>query len=129
MSRVYTNKSEQEKRRILRSNMTKSEVMIWLKLKNKKQGERFLRQFSINRYVVNFYCPNLKLAIEIDGDSHLLNESIEYDKIRQTEIETLGIKFLGFTNEQIKNKLTDVIDEINKEIVKSNSNCSALPPI
>ena len=51
--------------------MTKAEVLLWLQLKNRKMlGQRFLRQYGIDAYVVDFYCPKLKLAIEVDGESH-----------------------------------------------------------
>jgi len=59
--------------------MTKTEGLLWFELKNKKLGERFLRQFSITKYVVDFYCPRLKLAIEIDGATHLTDDEILYD--------------------------------------------------
>ncbi len=126
--RIYTKKSEQAKRRILRSNMTKAEVILWFELKNKKLVVRFLRQFSIGKYVIDFYCPKLKLAIEIDGYTHLLKEEIEYDRIRQTEIEVLGVKFLRFTNEQIKCKLTNVIKEVNKKIIEIKMHNSPASP-
>src|SRR5437016_532524 len=94
MPRIYTKKSEQKKRKILRENMTKAEVLLWFEIKNKKLGERFLRQFSITKYVVDFYCPRLKLAIEVDGATHLTDEEMAYDKRRQIEIESLYICFM-----------------------------------
>lgn len=65
-------------------------------------NERFLRQFSIDYYVLDFYCPRLHLAIEIDGDSHFINqETMDYDKERQSIIANLGIVFLRFTNKEV----------------------------
>lgn len=71
MTRLFNKKSEKEKRRYLRNNQTFSEKLVWLNLRKKQvYGEKFLRQFSINKFVVDFYCPRLRLVIEIDGDSH-----------------------------------------------------------
>ncbi len=102
MAKVYNKKGMQSRRRTLRNNMPKSEVILWSKLKNKQiLGERFLRQYSVDQYVLDFYCPRLKLAIEVDGDSHFVTGTEEYDKERQEYIEAFGIQFLRFTNEDV----------------------------
>ena len=117
MARIYTRKNEQEKRRYLRNNMPKSEVMLWVKLKNKQMhGERFLRQYSVDQYVIDFYCPRLKIAIEVDGDSHFIGDAQEYDKERQSYIEALGIQFLRFTNADICENLDGVRQTIWERI-------------
>ena len=117
MTKIFNKISEKEKRRLLRKNMTKAEVYLWVQLKNKKiLGQRFLRQYGINTYVLDFYCPKLKLAIEVDGATHLSEDEIEYDKHRQEEIETLGIQFLRFWNDEVYNDLTNVIEKIKQKI-------------
>ena len=69
MIRIYNLKKGQTRRKYFRKNMPKSEVILWSKLKNKQMlGERFLRQYGVDQYVLDFYCPRLKLAIEVDGD-------------------------------------------------------------
>ncbi len=71
MTSIFNRQQDKEKRRDLRRNMTKAEVLLWLQLKSRKMlGQRFLRQYGIDAYVVDFYCPKLKLAIEVDGESH-----------------------------------------------------------
>jgi very-short-patch-repair endonuclease len=70
MTKLFNKKSEKEKRRSLRNNMTEAEKILWLQLKNKRLGVRFLRQFSVGAFVMDFYCPALKLAIEVDGATH-----------------------------------------------------------
>jgi very-short-patch-repair endonuclease len=91
MTEIFNQKKDQEKRRYLRKNMPKSEVLLWLKLKNKQMhDERFLRQYSVEEYVLDFYCPRLKLAIEVEGDSHFVTGAEEYDKARQDHIEAPG---------------------------------------
>ncbi len=111
MTRIFNKKSEQEKRRMLRAAATTAEKIMWSYLrKHQISDTRFLRQYSINRFVVDFYSPELKLAIEIDGNSHTGKE--EYDKLRQEIIENLNIRFLRFTNDEVLYNPGNVIDTI-----------------
>lgn len=116
--RIYTKKSEQEKRRYLRKNMTRAEVLLWFELKNKKLGVRFLRQYSIGKFVVDFYAPEIKLAIEADGVTHSTPEEIEYDAIRQRIIEENKITFLRFTNLEIYEEMHKVLENLKTEIAE-----------
>lgn len=81
-------------------------------------GYKFRRQQSIGPYIVDFYCPRLKLVIEVDGDSHFLDEAIEYDRKRQKYIESFGTKFLRFTNLEIYENIDEVLEEILRYIHK-----------
>ncbi len=74
------------------------------------KGYDFHRQKPIQRYIVDFFCHELMLAIEIDGVTH--NEKIDYDIQRQKQIELLGIQFLRFTDEDIKGNLAGVLEKI-----------------
>lgn len=99
--------------------MTKAEAILWTQLKNKQvSGRRFLRQYSVGAYVVDFYCPPVRLAVEVDGATHITEEEIKYDKMRQEEIEGLGIKFLRFTNEEVYGDLENVLNVIKQEVNK-----------
>ena len=92
----------------LRKNMTLSEVLLWNELKNKKiLGYDFDRQRPINNYIVDFYCKELKLAIEIDGDTHIFK--YEDDDERQKVIEKLGVSFLRFEDVEVKNSMNNVL--------------------
>jgi LPS sulfotransferase NodH len=73
---------------------------------------KFRRQFGIGRYVVDFYCPDQKLAIELDGESHFLKQAEKQDLIRQLWIENQGIHFLRFTNLEIYENLEGVLQKI-----------------
>ena len=99
MTKHYNKKSEQEKRRALRREMTYCEKLVWLHLRKKQLGYRFLRQYSVDYYVIDFYCPKLKLAVEIDGDVHNQPDQKEYDAKRQKYLESFGITFIRITNE------------------------------
>ena len=65
---------------------------------------------------MDFYCPRVKLAIEVDGDSHFTEEAIEYDMNRQKNIEEIGIRFLRFTNTDVKKNLYEVVDAIAEKL-------------
>lgn len=113
MTKIYNRAEEKFKRKMLRSNMPQAEIILWSKLKNKGLlGYKFRRQYSIGKFVVDFYCPELKLAVEIDGDSHYIEGSDVYDSERQTVIESYGITFLRFTNEDIYKNLDGVLSSI-----------------
>ena len=102
--------------------MTKAEAILWRELKDKKMlGFKFRRQFGIGAFVVDFYCPSLKLAIEADGATHYTDEEKEYDAKRESEISQLNIKFLRFTNAEIYEDLYNVLEKIKAQI-----SCNAL---
>ena len=117
MAIIYNRKTEQKRRRYLRKNMPKSKVLLWTRLKNRQMhGERFLRQYGVDQYVLDFYCPHLKLAIEIDGESHFMPGAEEQDKTRQEYIEAYGIRFLRFANPEVCDNLDGVCQMIYDEI-------------
>jgi very-short-patch-repair endonuclease len=72
-------------------------------------------------YVVDFYCPEIKLAIEIDGDSHFTEKGIEQDEIRTKLINSLNIKILRFTNDGIYNNLESALETLRKNIISATS--------
>ena len=114
MTRVYNRTSEKSKRKVLRSSMPKAEVILWSKLKGKALGgHKFRRQHSVGKFVLDFYCPRSKLAIEVDGDSHFSDGSERHDKVRQDFIESFGISFLRFTNKDIYENLDEVLEKID----------------
>ena len=97
--------------RKLRKKGTFAEALLWTYLKGKQmQGYRFTRQKPIGEYIVDFYCGKLGLAIEIDGITH--DDKIESDKIRQKEIESQGVKFLRFTDDEVKENTEAVLEVI-----------------
>ena len=85
MTELYNKTSEKEKRRSLRHNMPPAEKLVWGRLRDcQVEGCKFRRQYSISIFVVDFYAPELKLAIEIDGESHFGDEARIYDVERQS---------------------------------------------
>jgi very-short-patch-repair endonuclease len=101
----------------LRKNMTDAEKALWPALRKKQiQGKRFRRQHPVSKYIVDFYCHQSKLAIEVDGGIHNKTEQKEHDTGRSYELQQLGIKVIRFTNDQIFQNLNEVIKEIEKHI-------------
>ncbi|NNC70135.1 MAG: DUF559 domain-containing protein [Flavobacteriaceae bacterium] len=100
----------------LRKNMTLGEIALWREIKGKKLGARFNRQIPIDRYIVDFYCKNLQLAIEVDGSIHFEEGYQEKDKKRQDRLESLGVFILRFSDQDVKNNLHWVLEEIKIEI-------------
>ena len=101
--------------RELRKNSTLTEIMLWNELKRKQvRGFDFDRQRPIDNYIVDFYCKDLQLAIEIDGESHYGNE--DADETRQKKLESLGVRFLRFDDSEVRFKLDKVVSDIEKWI-------------
>lgn len=96
--------------RELRKNSTLSEVLFWQKVKGKSFKYEFHRQVPLDNFIVDFYCHELMLAIEIDGSSH--DEKQDYDQNRQFILENLGVKFLRFEDIDVKKKMPWVLEEL-----------------
>jgi very-short-patch-repair endonuclease len=120
-----------ERARELRRNSTLSEVLIWNELKQRKLlGFQFHRQKPILNYIVDFYCRELKLVIEIDGEIHKFRK--KEDMFRQEELETVGLVFIRFTDDEVRKNIKGVMIEIGKKInmitsLGSSSNSEPLP--
>ena len=118
MTKHYNKKCEQEKRRVLRKEMTYCEKIVWLHLRRKQLGYRFLRQYSVDHYVVDFYCPEMKLAVEIDGSVHDTPDQKEYDAYRQEYLEKFGITFVRVTNDELMGNANMAFKKIEEVLEK-----------
>jgi very-short-patch-repair endonuclease len=99
----------------LRANMTEAEIYLWNRLKlNQFLELKFRRQHPIGIYIVDFYCHQYKLIIEVDGDYHLNLDQIEKDKNRSDFLSFQGLKVVRFSNEQVINKIESVLDKIEE---------------
>ncbi|GBD87368.1 hypothetical protein BMS3Abin03_01300 [bacterium BMS3Abin03] len=118
MTKHFNKKEIKPARRSLRRNAPLAEKLIWHYIRKKQIcGERFLRQYSVDYYVIDFYCPRLKLAVEADGPSHFSSiKAIKYDEKRQKHLEDFGISFLRFTNDEIYQDLENVISKIEERV-------------
>jgi very-short-patch-repair endonuclease len=91
-----------QRRRELRRNQTEAEGKLWQLLRKRQfHGMKFFRQYSVGAYILDFYCPLLKLAIELDGSQHLQPENMEYDEIRTDFLLAQGIHVVRFWNNDV----------------------------
>ena len=104
----------------LRKNATKQEKHLWYDFL-KDYEIKFQRQKTIGEYIVDFYCPSLKLAIEIDGNQHYSKEGLEKDNIRTKEINKQGVQIIRITNNQIDKDFVWVCEYLNTEIQKNKN--------
>ena len=102
MTKHYNKKSQLTKRRYLRKAQTFTEKIVWIHLRKKQMlGYKFKRQYSIDHFVLDFYSPELKLAIEIDGETHNNPEQKVYDKKREEYLNNFNINFIRITDEEL----------------------------
>ncbi|NTV55541.1 MAG: endonuclease domain-containing protein [Candidatus Moranbacteria bacterium] len=88
--------------------------MLWSRLRRNALGFKFRRQHSIGPYIVDFYCPEKKLAVELDGWQH--GEKCEYDAERTRYLESLGLSVLRFWNDEVNENLDDVVLNISEHL-------------
>jgi very-short-patch-repair endonuclease len=111
----YNPKLKETARQLLK-NSTLSEILLWQKIKGKTLGYEFHRQVPIDEFIVDFYCHELKLVIEIDGYTH--NYKFEYDSFRQKQLENFGLKIIRFDDIEIKKSMNDVLRALENIVVE-----------
>ena len=112
---ILRNKSKLlPRRRELRRNQTKQEKVLWGCIRNRKLGIKFKRQYSVGGYILDFYSPEIKLVIELDGQQHSEKENFLYDKERTEYLEVLGCNVLRFKNIEIEKNLEKVLFKIKE---------------
>ena len=118
----YNRKSEKTNRRNLRQGSTKAEEILWKHLRGRKYlGLKFKRQYSIDQFVVDFYCPELKVGIELDGGIHNDKDVKIHDENREGFINSFGIKVLRIKNEIVVNEINKALELIKDFINKVKS--------
>ncbi|MDO9542153.1 MAG: endonuclease domain-containing protein [Kiritimatiellia bacterium] len=116
-----------ERARQLRKHMTLAEVLLWNQLKNKQVfGYDFDRQRPITRYIVDFFCKELNLAVEIDGRSHDFKPA--QDAERQRQLEEMGVRFIRFWDYEVKYDMKSVLERIRGWILEEERTHPGLPP-
>ena len=101
----------------LRKRSTEAEAVLWEELRKRKMGGyKIRRQHPLGSYIADFYCPEKKLVIEVDGGIHDDETVKEYDEIRQKAIVFYGIKVIRFRNEDVFRRMEFVLDEIERNL-------------
>jgi very-short-patch-repair endonuclease len=118
--RTFNKRTLKSKRKKLRNNPTQAEAFLWGYLKNSQlEGKKFRRQSSIESFIVDFYCPEEKLVIELDGDFHFDEKEIKYDAQRTKILNEEGLKVIRFENQEVMLNLETVLLKIKQHFNKN----------
>ena len=115
-----------DRRRELRRSQTDAETAFWAKVRNKQFfGMKFFRQYSFGPYILDFYSPEGKLAVELDGGQHSLPEGREYDAERTNYLNAHGVEVVRFWNNEVLGQMESVLAslELKVESQKRNPSC------
>lgn len=106
-----------EIRKDLRNKSTSAEATLWKHLQKNKLGKKFRRQHSVGNYVLDFYCPQEKLAIELDGEHHFTPEGLAYDQDRTNYLNHQGIRVIRFENDEVFTVIETVLQTITSHFI------------
>ena len=121
MSFLRNDPALKERRRELRRDQTDAERTFWARVRNRQFfGMRFFRQYSVGPYILDFYCPALKLAVELDGGQHNQPDGREYDKARSDYLNAHGIEVIRFWNNEVLRELEGVLARLEQKVVGSS---------
>lgn len=119
LQRTYQNKPElKDQRRFLRQNNTGAESILWQHIRNRQLGCKFRRQFGVLNFIVDFYCHELRLIVELDGWTHDSEKTKQHDVVRQRLLESDGYKIIRFTNEQVFGDIEKLLEDITGKCKK-----------
>ena len=105
-----------ERRQELRSQPTPAEHNLWQYLRKNQLGVKFRRQHSIHHYIVDFYCPERALVIEVDGEIHTSEDACQYDQERDSLLKSCGLQVLRFSNHQVLNDTQITLTQIQQTL-------------
>lgn len=111
---IYNDPKLKQRRKELRKNETYEEKFLWANLRRKRLGYKFTRQYSVGPYILDFYCVEKKLAIELDGLQHVSNKN--YDEERNNYLLINGVKTIRFWNNEISDNIDKLLDKIIKTL-------------
>ncbi len=118
MTKIHNKSYLKNLRKKLRNNATDAEKRLWLFLKNKQlKGRKFTRQHSIGNYIVDFYCYEERIIIELDGEHHFEEDQKIYDKERTQYFEMLGFRVIRFRNVEVLFDTDKILRKIENEIL------------
>ena len=110
---IHNRETTNEHREELRKNLTQAEALLWLQLKNRKlDGKRFRRQQSVGPFIADFFCPECRLIVELDGAGHKTELGAERDAKRTEFIKKFGIRVIRFENKAVFTNMEGVLETI-----------------
>jgi very-short-patch-repair endonuclease len=112
---IHNTEGNNDRRRQLRETLTPAEAFLWTNLKSRKlDGRKFRRQHSIGPYIVDFFCPECRVAVELDGAGHLDEIGAERDERRSRFLTRFNVKVIRFENKEVFENLELVLEEIRR---------------
>lgn len=128
MTEIFNRRVMKARRQLLRRNMSEVERILWTKLRRKQiDSLRFRRQYSVGAFVFDFYCPQIRFDVEVDGESHNRPAAKEYDRERDEQLKSIGITVLRVTNEDVKSKLEYVLQHIREAAASLKTTFPLIP--
>lgn len=117
MGHLLYNKNLKTLSRQLRGKLTDAEKLLWSKIRRKQiKNYQFFRQKPIGSFIVDFYCKEARLVVEIDGGQHYEEENIKADQIRKAFLKSLGLRITRFTNSEVLKNIDGVVTKIYDEL-------------
>jgi very-short-patch-repair endonuclease len=117
MPQAHNRPEMEPRRKELRSTLTPAEASLWKSLQRSQvNGKKFRRQHSVGPYILDFYCPECRLAVELDGQGHFNSMTSEYDYRRDEYLKNLNIRVLRFENRLVFENLEGVLHMISDEL-------------
>ncbi len=117
MTLHYNRTKEKWRRKDLRKKSTKAEKILWEYLRNRKlAGFKFKWQYSVDAFIIDFYCSKVKLGIEVDGEVHFTEEEKNYDENRSGFLSDFGIEIIRFKNDEVFNNVEMVLNKIKQKL-------------
>jgi very-short-patch-repair endonuclease len=119
MNHQYNDPILKQRRKELRNNQTDAEKVFWSHVRNMQfLGMKFFRQYSLGHYVLDFYCPAKKLAVELDGGQHNDSDNREYDAARSEYLNAHEVEVMRFWNHEVLLDIESVLNKLMEEINK-----------
>ncbi len=117
-------------RKQLRNNLTPAEATLWKYLQRSQlDGRKFRRQHSVGNYILDFYCPQEKLCVELDGAAHFTDQGVAYDNERTAYLNSLDIQVIRFENKWVFERLEEVLNEIKSKFKNATPSASGHSPL
>lgn len=118
MTYLYNNRSTRDLRCKLRREQTDAEKILWHYIRAKQLGHKFLRQYSVGLYMLDFYCARKRLAVEIDGGQHNEKRGSQKDIVRTAYLNEQNISVKRYWNNEVLVNTDDVLEDIVRELEK-----------
>ncbi|MBI2345673.1 MAG: endonuclease domain-containing protein [Deltaproteobacteria bacterium] len=110
--------------------MTRSERLVWSRIRSKQfQGLKFRRQHGVGPYIVDFYCPERGVVIEIDGDVHAGEAQVARDQRRENYLRSLGLRVIRYMNDDVLNRLDAVFEDLWEKLTPASTSPLSPPYI